>query len=272
MFGPAIMVCPITSTETAPSRPVYLPGVTWYDFWTGAALTGTAGRMVTAQTPMETIPIYIRAGSIVPMGPEISYADTTADPIELRVYTGANGDFTLYEDEGDGYAYENGAYATIPISWDDAGQNLTIGERQGLFPGMQATRTFNVVFVSSKANHGAGGTVVPLAEIDKTISYTGGALVLNKTSGQIGVLPSNARPSNISFKDHLQGGKYSVATTGGKSWQVTLINAAGRVMAAKNIQGGTSSLIADRLSSGVYFVQVMCGNVLVKRKALIIHN
>jgi alpha-D-xyloside xylohydrolase len=270
MFGPAFMICPITSSETATSRPVYLPTGTWYDFWTGAPSTGAAGRTVTAATPMDIIPVYIRAGSIVPMGPDILYADTMADPIELRVYPGANGSFNFYEDEGDNYSYETGVYATIPISWDEASQNLTIGQRQGTFPGIKVNRTINVVFVS--LNHGIGGTVSTV--IDKSLSYNGAAIVLNKTTGQIVSVGSPSAPSAMrsSFKDRIQGRNYFIATTGENMWRITLTNIAGKVIARKNVRGGASCLIADRLPSGVYFAQVMYGNVLVKRKTLIIHN
>lgn len=104
------------------------------------------------------------------MGPELQYAaEKPADPIELRVYRGADGTLTLYEDENDGYDYEKGVYATIPIRWDEAAQTLTIGERKGKFPGMLEYRTFRVIFVSE--NHGAGIDVTDRA--DKTVTYTG---------------------------------------------------------------------------------------------------
>ena len=96
--------------------------------------------------PIETLPLFVRPGSIVPMGPFLQYSnEKPADPIELRIYAGANGTFTLYEDEGDTYRYEKGAYATIPFTWDDAAKTLTIGARKGEFPGMLKERTFNVV-------------------------------------------------------------------------------------------------------------------------------
>jgi alpha-D-xyloside xylohydrolase len=111
----------------------------------------------------------VRAGSIIPYGPEIEYAMAKADPIELRVYRGANGSFTLYEDEGDNYNYEKGAYATIPISWDESARTLTIGQRQGSFRGMLKERTFRVVWVSP--GHGAG--VESTAVADKDVDYNG---------------------------------------------------------------------------------------------------
>jgi alpha-D-xyloside xylohydrolase len=146
MYGPAFMVAPVTA-QNQTSRSVYLPAGTWYDFWTGTSNTGTAGRNLNVSAPLNHIPLYIRAGSIVPMGPEIQYATQRADTIELRVYPGANGSFTMYEDSGDGYRYESGQYATIPMSYNDATGKITIGTRSGSFTGMLTNRVFTVVFV-----------------------------------------------------------------------------------------------------------------------------
>ena len=116
------------------------------------------------------MPLYVRAGSIVPMGPDIEWStQKAADPIELRIFRGADGNFTLYEDENDGYNYEKGVYATIPIHWDDAKQALTIGDRKGEFPGMLQSRTFRVVFAGE--NHGVG--VSPEDKADKVVQYAG---------------------------------------------------------------------------------------------------
>jgi alpha-D-xyloside xylohydrolase len=118
------------------------------------------------------MPLYLRGGSIVPMGPELEYSDQKPeDPIELRVYRGANGDFTLYEDENDSYNYEKGVYATIPFQWDEASGTLTIGARQGSFPGMLQTRTFQIVLVGE--GHGAG--IRPDPQPDRVVQYTGAA-------------------------------------------------------------------------------------------------
>ena len=112
----------------------------------------------------------MRAGSIVPLGPDQEWStEKPDDPIELRVYPGADGDFTLYEDENDTYNYEKGAYATIPIHWDDAGHTLTIGDRKGRFPGMIEKRTFRVVLVHQ--NHGVG--INGEERADKTVQYSG---------------------------------------------------------------------------------------------------
>ncbi len=171
LFGPAIMVTPVT-VAGATTRSVYLPaaGAPWYNFWTGA--TSEAGQSVDAATPVETVPLFVKPGSIIPMGPFLQYSsEKPADPIELRIYRGADGKFTLYEDEGDNYNYEKGKYAVIPISWNEGKHSLEIGKRTGDFPGMLKERTFNIVCVSE--NHGAG---IPITEKpDAVVHYTGRA-------------------------------------------------------------------------------------------------
>ena len=123
----------------------YLPkGAKWYDFWTGQQYQG--GRDVTMETTLDRVPMFVRAGSILPLGPEMQYVGEKAwDNLELRVYPGADATFTLYEDEGDGYNYEKGVYSTITFSWNDKQRTLTIADRQGSFPGMLAERQFTVV-------------------------------------------------------------------------------------------------------------------------------
>ena len=167
MFGPAVLVNPVTEPG-AQSRRLYLPQSKWFDFWMGTATDGACN--VDAPAPLDRIPLFIRAGSIVPMGPEQEWStQKPPDPIELRVYRGANADFTLYEDENDNYNYENGVYATIPFHWDDTSQTLTIGNREGRFPGMIENRTFHVVFV--RKNHGVG--LDATGEPDKVVPYSG---------------------------------------------------------------------------------------------------
>jgi len=172
LFGPAIMVTPITSAGTT-TRSVYLPAgsAPWYNFWTGE--TSPAGQLVEAAAGVETLPLFVRPGSIIPLGPFLQYSsEKTADPIELRIYRGADGNFTLYEDEGDSYNYEKGKHATISISWNDAKRILEIGKRSGEFSGMLKDRTFNVVFVSP--NHGAG---IPTTEKWDVVVHYNGKLV-----------------------------------------------------------------------------------------------
>ena len=123
----------------------YLPkGATWYDFWTNKSFKG--GQNVTLETQIDRVPMFVRAGSILPLGPEMQYVGEKAwDNLEIRVYPGANGSFTLYEDEGDSYSYERGVYSTITFSWNDKTRQLTIGARKGEFLGMLMSRRFTVV-------------------------------------------------------------------------------------------------------------------------------
>ena len=166
----------MASSATAVNNAVetYLPdGSDWYDFWTNERFTG--GQKVSKACPLDILPLFVRAGSIVPLGPDLQYAmEKPADPIELRVYPGADGAFTLYEDEGDSYRYEQGAYATIPISWNDKACTLTIGAREGGFPGMLEERTFRIVWVSD--NHGVG--IAPTQKADVEIKYCGKKLAV----------------------------------------------------------------------------------------------
>ena len=172
LYGPALLVNPVTEPAAA-TRHLYLPKGQWLDFWSGHRVEG--GKSLDAPAALDRIPLYVRAGSILPMGPDVEYAaEKPADPIELRVYRGANAGFTLYEDENDTYAYEQGAYATIPLQWDEAAQALTIGQRQGSFPGMLVNRTFRVVFVAE--NHGAG--IGAAAQPDRTVRYDGTAITV----------------------------------------------------------------------------------------------
>jgi alpha-D-xyloside xylohydrolase len=167
MFGPAIMVNPVTKAG-ATSRSVYLPaGSKWIDFWTGKMYAG--GQTIEAAAPLRTIPLFVRGGSIIPLAPPMQSAMEKDDPIELRVYPGADGSFNFYEDQGDGYDYEKGGYATIPITWDDAAQSLTIGQRVGSFAGMEKNRAFHVVRVSD----GIGAGAAPAEKNFLELSYSG---------------------------------------------------------------------------------------------------
>ncbi|MCX6240033.1 MAG: DUF5110 domain-containing protein, partial [Bacteroidia bacterium] len=177
MFGPAILVNPVTErmyslTSNVPvekTRKVYLPKSTvWYDFWTGKTQNG--GQTIVAQAPIETIPLYVKAGSIIPMGGYLQYAtEKPADVIELRIYAGAAGQFILYEDENDNYNYEKGQFATIEFKWNDKAKTITIGELKGTFKGMLNERKFNIVLVKP----GVGTGVEIGTKFDKTIQYSG---------------------------------------------------------------------------------------------------
>jgi alpha-D-xyloside xylohydrolase len=171
LFGPAFLVNPVT-TAGATSRSVYLPAGTWYDFWTGSTTDG--GSTATVSAPLSDIPLFVKAGSIVPMGPSIQYATESIDPLEIRIYAGQDGSFTLYEDEGDTYAYETGEYSQIQLTWTDATQQLTIGARTGSYTGMPSTRTFNIVWVGP--SHGSG---VDASAADTVVSYDGSEVVVS---------------------------------------------------------------------------------------------
>jgi alpha-D-xyloside xylohydrolase len=177
MFGPAFLVNPVTSPlytgdgadGKAKVRSVYLPaGTVWYDFWTGERKAG--GQRIDAPAPIGIMPLYVRAGSIVPMGPVMEYAtERPADTIELRIYPGADGSFTLYEDENDDYHYEKGAYATIRLDWNDSRRQLFIHATKGSFPGMLTHRVFRLVLVQT--GHGAGETAGTV--FDRDVNFTG---------------------------------------------------------------------------------------------------
>lgn len=156
MFGPAFMVAPVTTAMyygpgsrvlqgITKLRSVYLPAGEWYDYWSDERLEGGVTMEVTAD--LETLPLFVRGGSIVSIGPEVQYADELSEAvIGLKVYAGQDASFTLYEDEGDNYNYENGSYTEIEMKWCEADRILIIGKRAGRYPGMQATRQFAVEF------------------------------------------------------------------------------------------------------------------------------
>jgi alpha-D-xyloside xylohydrolase len=169
MFGPALLISPVTA-ERATERLLYLPaGSDWIDFWTGKRLSG--GQSLNADAPLDRIPIFARAGSIIAFGPRAESSSVKPDPIDLRIYPGANAQFTLYEDAGDKYDYEHGVYSEIPIHWDDNANRLTIGNRRGSFPAMIKRRTFRVVIVGD----GQGTGMEFSSEPNATIEYEGRA-------------------------------------------------------------------------------------------------
>lgn len=185
MFGKSILVSPVTKPmyikaaqnagtpsedfSIVKNKEVYLPqGTSWYDFWTGEKVQG--GRNVIKETPIGIIPLYIRSGSVVPFGPQVQYAEEKKwDNLEIRVYPGANGSFTLYEDENDNYNYEKGMYSTITFEWDDAKRTLSINGRKGSFPGMLKNRKFSIVIVGQEKGSGEK----PVTAFDKVVSYSG---------------------------------------------------------------------------------------------------
>jgi len=179
MFGPAFLVSPVTVTMLGAgakmTRKVYLPkSVDWIDFWTGKKHTG--GQTIEADAPIDKIPLYVKAGSIVPMGPFVQYAtEKPADPLELRIYAGADGKFVLYEDENDTYHYEQGQFSTITFSWNDKARKISISDRKGSFPGMLQKRIFKIVLVDE--NYGTGVSISE--KVDKTLEYNGKSISVN---------------------------------------------------------------------------------------------
>lgn len=175
MFGPAFLVAPVTRFK-ARVRDVYLPaGADWYDFATGAYFKG--GQIVPSDAPRERMPLYVRAGSIIPTGPAVQWTGEQPDgPIVLHVYTGANGEFSIYEDDGLSPGYKKGEFARVPVKWDQATGLLTIGAREGSYPGMPGKRAISVRF------YGPNKAVAPDFSENEAVSlvYTGKQLVVRR--------------------------------------------------------------------------------------------
>ncbi|HEX4736509.1 MAG TPA: TIM-barrel domain-containing protein [Allosphingosinicella sp.] len=172
LFGHELLVAPVTAFK-ARTRSVYLPaGAGWYDFYSGRAYAG--GQRIEADASYERIPLFVRAGSILPIGPALQYAaEKPEDPITLNVYTGVNGSFSLYEDDGTSLGYQSGAFSRIPIRWDERAKTLTIGARQGSFSGILRTRTFRIRWITP-------GRPLDLDRSDHEIRYSGGALTIHQ--------------------------------------------------------------------------------------------
>ena len=168
MFGPSLLINPVYKYKER-SRSVYLPaGQGWYDLYSGKYYKG--GQQVTVDAPYERMPVFVKAGAILPTGPELQYtSEKAADPLTLFVYTGQDGTFSLYEDEGTNYNYEKGAFSTIAIKYNEANRTLSISDRKGSFKGMLSSRTIRVVVIDPKS-------AKPLDFLQKaaqTIRYTG---------------------------------------------------------------------------------------------------
>lgn len=171
MFGPSLMVCPVTQ-YLARQRTVYLPkGSTWYNLNTGKAHKG--GQSITANADYERMPVFVRSGAIIPTGPEIQYTNEKPDDeITLHVYAGSDGEFTLYDDEHTNYNYENGAFCTITLAYDDETAQLTIGSAEGTFPGLLEERTFHIVYYTPQNAEGFDPARAP----SQSVNYHGRAV------------------------------------------------------------------------------------------------
>ena len=247
MYGPAFLVNPVTEAG-ATTRSVYLPAGTWYDFWTGSSMTG--GQTITASAPIYEIPLFVRAGSIVPMGPSIQYATQSVDPQEVRVYRGANGSFTLYEDESDNYDYEQGTSATIPMTYNDSTGTLTIGARSGSFPGMLASRTFNVVFV--QPGYGGG---LPVTSTPQPVTYTGSPVSVtfaSKSPSTPSALTATAGSGQITLGWNLGASSYNI-------YRGTSSGGEGSTPIATGVSGG--AYVDTGLTSGTtYYYKIAAVN------------
>jgi alpha-D-xyloside xylohydrolase len=186
MFGPALLVNPVTQpmvydvgsrplTGVAKTRPVYLPaGANWYDFYTGQMYSGS--QTIQAEAPIDRLPLFVRAGSILPMGPVRQHVnDLSEAPVEIHIYPGQDGAFALYEDEGDQYNYENGAFSMIAFQWQDAARQLTLGGRKGQFTGMLEQRIFVIYLHENGLYHSGFG----LSAQKQKVLYSGQPFVIN---------------------------------------------------------------------------------------------
>ena len=174
MFGPALMACPVGEYQKY-TRNVYLPKQKgWYDFYTGKYYAG--GQTIVADAPYEKIPVFVPEGAILPVGPEMEWSDQKkAELIDLYIYAGKDGQFTIYEDEGTNYNYEKGKYATFDIKYNDAQKTVTIGARKGSFDGMLQKRRFNVILVNTQNGQGVNLAKSPKG---KMVKYAGKQVVV----------------------------------------------------------------------------------------------
>ena len=267
MFGPAFLVNPVTAQ--AITRKVYLPSLsTWYNFWTGESIVG--GQTINVQAPIETIPLYVKAGSIIPMGPIVQYAtEKPLDTLELRIYRGANGQFTLYEDEYDNYNYEQGQYSVIPITYHDSSKQLIFGARQGTFTGMSQNKIFNIVWVDT----GKGIGINSPAQFDSVIHYNGSHLEITSVSlgrslpGQMELQQNYPNPFNASTKI-----SFSVQLRGQVSLKIyDLLGREIAVLVDQWKEPGSYSVEwnAKNFSSGVYLYRLQESDIR-KTKTLIL--
>jgi alpha-D-xyloside xylohydrolase len=190
-FGPSILVAPVTEQQYShinkndgkvyfnqnnlKQTKVYLPKDDWFDFWTGEIIAG--GKYVNRSTPIDIIPLYVRAGSVIAMAMDSQYAtEKNNNMLEIRIYQGKDGEFVLYEDENDNYNYEKGKFSKISFNWNENAQTLVIGKRIGQFTGMSVRKTFKIVFVSR--NQGAGDQLTQ--KVFKTVEYCGQEIRIKK--------------------------------------------------------------------------------------------
>lgn len=185
LFGKSILVCPVTKPmyndgkqttfNIIKSKDVYLPnGNDWFDFWTGEKIKG--GQTISKEVPIDIIPLYVKAGAILPVGPEVQFSSEKKwDNLTICIYEGSDGEFTLYEDENDNYNYEKGEYSTISFKWNNAKRTLTIEDRKGNFSGMLNERKFSILIIGKDKGNGIRENIT----FDKVVSYSGKKMEIN---------------------------------------------------------------------------------------------
>jgi alpha-D-xyloside xylohydrolase len=173
MFGPSLMICPVYTYKST-SRKVYLPeGIGWYDFYTGKYYQG--GQTIEAEAPYERIPVFVKEGSIIPLGQKTEYTAEKSDDLILFVYTGKNSSFKIYEDENINYNYEKGAFSNIPVSFNNESGKLTIGNRNGNFSGMPVSRNVRVIFYTKEHLKNLNFQAKP----EFSVNYSGKSVEIN---------------------------------------------------------------------------------------------
>lgn len=284
MFGQSILVAPVIQAK-AQSRQVYLPQISgsdavnhWYDVWTGDLYLG--GQTVHRPVDISMLPLYVPAGTILPWGPRVQYSEQSNwDQLEIRVYPGADGSFTLYEDERDNYNYEQGHYTEIPFHWDEARQILTIGERQGSYQGMLAQRTFRLVLVNKAQQMGLG--IRQAARYSQEVTYTGQRLeikldnshpVIDQAAVVTGIETDPTQVNlycgqigSVSVKATFQDGSHDYVTleTQGESEDPEIATFQGGVIQAGSKVGQTRILVTYTDVTGQLFQQTVGVDVSV---------
>lgn len=265
MFGPSFMINPVTSAGVS-QRSVYLPEGNWCDFWTGKQYAGS--QTITSAAPITRIPVFVKAGSIVPMGPEIMYATQSIDPTEIRVYKGANGSFTLYEDEGDTHNYENGSYSVIPFTYDEASKTLTIGARSGSYPNMPENRNFKIVWVAE--DHGVGLNSPTI--VDTTVVYTGSQIEIPYViSGETKVI-GHYNNLKVSVDNADKTAKIFFTSTENSDAEILFIDLGGKCLMKQDIkvEPGENKYVVNmrkyQMGAGVFIVSLSNGNKLYTDK------
>ncbi|MBP8778062.1 MAG: DUF5110 domain-containing protein, partial [Bacteroidaceae bacterium] len=261
LFGNSFLVAPkLEALSSSASRSVYLPkGAEWYDFWTGDRYAG--GQTVEKATLINSMPLYVKAGTILPWGPKVQYSgEKKWDDLELRIYEGANASFTLYEDEGDNYNYENGAYTEIPMTWNETTRTLTLGARKGSFNGMLQSRRFKLVLVDAALKKALGD--VESSVLDTTVTYTGSELNIHLgVSTPIGQVKEQGTQIEVSCSDGVLTISSSVEAP------VTIYNTMGQQLLSTRVDPySMASFSLKSYASDIYIVRVGSQRIKITRK------